>query len=150
LAIFTALSDTLSATMNENTLLRGGEFFYNFGAGTFGVDVYDVISGTLTGGALPEDVAVLVQKITALGGKTNRGRWYLPGVDMSLVTGSYLNTAGQTAYTAFAVAAKTNVTDQGITYSPAHFSKSTASLVPIQNDPVVGLLATRRARRYRF
>lgn len=148
--IYAAVATTLADTMNSGAALIGCEFFYNFGAGTFGVDYYSSFPGTLNNKLLPEDVAVVVQKITALGGKTNRGRWYLAGVDSSLVSGSYLNPTGQTSFQTFAVAAKTNVTDQGITYAPAHFSLQTTSLVPIKNTPVVALLATRRRRRYRF
>jgi hypothetical protein len=38
------------------------------------------ISGTATGSLLPPNCAVLAKKVTALGGRENQGRAYLPGI----------------------------------------------------------------------
>lgn len=40
----------------------------------------EVISGSVSGNGTPPNTAILVQKVTALGGRRNRGRIYLPAV----------------------------------------------------------------------
>ncbi len=42
-------------------------------------------SGGLSGVGLPNNTAYLVKKLTGLGGKTNQGRFFLPGVPASIV-----------------------------------------------------------------
>ncbi len=44
-----------------------------------------VNSGGLSGVGLPNNTAYLVKKLTGLGGKTNQGRFFLPGVPASIV-----------------------------------------------------------------
>lgn len=52
------------------------------------------ITGGETGGTLPQNCSVLVQKLTALGGRRNKGRFYVPGIDETDVdnAGSILTT----------------------------------------------------------
>ena len=45
-------------------------------------------NGTVSGDPMTPQVAYLVKKLTALGGRRNRGRFYLPGVVESKVDGA--------------------------------------------------------------
>jgi len=149
-AFYSALGTAIVNTMSSGCTLLGCVFYYNNGSGTLGVDYYSKLTDSLSVAGIPEDVAVVIQKITATPTKKGRGRWYFAGVGVSLMSNSYLNSAGITAYQALAVQLKTAVTDQGITYSPAHFSPGMSTLLPIVDCPVVALLATRRRRRFGF
>lgn len=147
---YNAIGTAMIATMTAAAKLIGCEFYYNDGTGTLGVDYYSTLtpSGILEG--VPEDIAVVVQKLTANVTKKGRGRWYFAGIGSTFVANSYLTTGGVTAYQALAVVLKAAQTDQGITYSPAHFSPGLGILIPITDTPVVNLLATRRRRRFGF
>jgi hypothetical protein len=149
-ALYSAIGTPLVATMSSGCTLLGCEFYYNNGSGTLGVDYYSKLTDSLSIAGIPEDVAVVVQKITANATKQGRGRWYFAGVGVTLIANSYLTSSGITAYQALATQLKTAVTDQGVTYSPAHFSPGLGMLLPLVDCPVVALLATRRRRRFGF
>ena len=149
-AFYTAIGTAMIATMNSSCTLLGCDFLYNDGTGTIGVDYYSKLTNSLAFAGIPEDVAVVVQKITANTTKKGRGRWYFAGVGITELTDSYLNATGMTNYQALAVALKTAVTDQGVTWSPAHYSPQLNTLIPLKDCPVVALLATRRRRRFGF
>lgn len=71
--------------LNVNTTLTGAKC--KFGpndVGAFG-EHFESVAGSTTGEALPPNVALLVKKRTALGGKRNRGRLYIPGIDEDTV-----------------------------------------------------------------
>lgn len=149
-AFYTALATPLIATMCGTCTLLGCEFFYNDGVGTIGLDFYSKLTNSSIFAGIPEDVAVVVQKLTTNTTKAGRGRWYFAGVGITEMSDSYLNSTGITNYQSLAVACKTAVTDQGVTWSPAHFSPKLNLLIPIKDCPVIALLATRRKRRFGF
>jgi hypothetical protein len=148
--LYNAIASPLLATMSANCSLKGAEFYYNDGTGTLGVDYYQTHNSSAILSGIPEDVAVVVQKLTTNTTKKGRGRWYFAGVATGFVQDSYLNSGGITSYQALAVQLKTAVTDQTITYSPAHYSPGLNMLFPIADTPVIALLATRRRRRFGF
>lgn len=149
-AFYTIIGTPMIATMCGTCKLLGCEFYYNDGSGTIGLDLYSTLTNSSVFSGIPEDVAVIIQKITAVAGKKTRGRWYFAGVGVTEVNDSYLNATGIAAYTTLAIALKTHVIDQGVTWSPAHFSPSLGTLTPIKNTPVIALLATQRERRFGF
>jgi hypothetical protein len=149
-AILAALTANFFDALQQNSKVLGATFYYNDGVGTIGVDYYATVDGLDVGDPLPEDIAVVVQKITANTTREGRGRWYVTGIPASSLTGSYLNSSGIALYATVATDWKTAITDQGVTWSPAHFSPSTGLLYPITNTPVIALIGTRRRRRFGF
>lgn len=122
----------------------------NFGAGTFGGADYYNVAGGVSGDLMPEDVAVVVRKDTAIGGKSGTGRWRMSGIPESFCTGSYLNAVGQLAYTNIQGQFGATVTDQGITWTPQLYSRKLNTLQPITLITTDLLLGTARRRRPRF
>jgi hypothetical protein len=149
-AFYSAIGTPLIATMCGTCKLIGCEMYYNDGTGTVGAAYYSTLTNSSVFSGIPEDVAVVIQKLTTNTTKKGRGRWYFAGVGVTEVNDSYLNSTGITNYQALAVQLKTAVTDQSITYSPAHFSPQLGTLIPLKDTPVVALLATRRRRRFGF
>lgn len=112
------------------------------------------VNAPTTGGngpnQLPDNAAVLVQKVTAFAGKRNRGRMYLPGVDAGSVT---INTLGpvalgqyQTALTAFG----TELQDDEATFeapmNPVVLHNSAGAPTEITIFRAVARLVTQRNR----
>jgi hypothetical protein len=61
----------------------------------------DVAVGENTGATMSPQVAVLGRKVTALGGRKNRGRMYIPGLlDASVISGGLLESATRIAWQA--------------------------------------------------
>lgn len=149
-ALYTSLTTNWAVPMATATKLLGVNFQYNDGTGTLGIDYYQTITGSGSGPALPEDVAVVVQKNTANQTRHGRGRWFLCGTANQYSNGSYLTATGIGFFQQIAIDLKTAIVDQGVTWSPAHHDKSTNTLRPITNDPVISLLSTNRRRRFRF
>jgi hypothetical protein len=153
-AINGAVTMPWAATVDSATTFRGTYAEVSNGSEVVGGDWYQTQTGTLAGGPSPADIAVIVRKLTAQPGKTGRGRWYFPCPDVSLFSGSYLNSTGIAAYTTLAIACKTAITITAyagsVVLSPAHFSRKNRLLYPITNDPVVALLGTKRRRRGPF
>lgn len=149
-AFHSAIATPLLVLLGRQAGVIGTRMYYNDGTGTLGVDWYQKQFSVSSTGCLPEDVAVVVQKTTNNHTKGGRGRWYFAGADETNQSASYLTPTGITAWQALATALKTAVVDQGITYSPAHFSPKLSNIFPITNTPLVALLATRRRRRFQF
>lgn len=104
-----------------------------------------VVSGGTTGvGAVP-NTAMLVRKVTGLGGRSNRGRLYLPGVSTSVITDT-----GQIGSTALGDYQEvwdtwlTGLDGEGITPVILHSSSSDpTAITSMRVEPV---LATQRRR----
>lgn len=73
--------------------------------------------GTSTGTELPDEIAVVVTKRTALTGRANRGRIYIPGwATNSVATGNVVAAAAVTALNNWAATIKTTLAAQGYTF----------------------------------
>jgi len=149
-AIFNALTPTLVPALSTSWQILGGRFYANFGSGTIGDDGYDQTSGTDATDPLPEFTTVIVRKVSDTYTRPARGLWRIPGVCEDQTQGSYLNATGESTYANIGVAWQGNITDQGIVYAPATFSRKTGLLYPIRSCPVSGRLGTDRRRRFRF
>jgi hypothetical protein len=106
------------------------------------------VSGT--GTPLPEEVAVVVARLTTTPGKSGRGRLYFSGLNSGHVTENRLSTSGVSAWTAAAANLKTAITDQGMLWSPANYSRKTSAFhaaVDFIVEPVLGSRRDRRPRR---
>lgn len=147
---FNAMHVVYVSYMHESASLKGAKATVDFTAGTFGGSYYSTEYGTLVNDALPEDVAVVVQKQTAHAGRSGTGRWRLTGMDDSCSTGSYLSPTGTGLIQAWVVQAMLPITSQTVTYTPAHYSKKLGSIITLQGADVEALLGTVRRRRPRF
>lgn len=102
--------------------------------------------GTVLGDSLPAYAAAIIQKRTAVGGRTGRGRWYVGGVPEASTDDSFLDGAGQTLLTNLAIAFKADVT-VGTTVWKAqhHHGGSPGNLAPLTT--VRGLITLGTLRR---
>ena len=78
----TSFANRWKGTLSDQCLIVKTTSVKGDGTSTFttGESTADPTSGEDNGGKLPSNCAVLGRKITALGGRTNRGRVYLPWV----------------------------------------------------------------------
>lgn len=143
-----ALKTALLPILSSSVTIRGGYVEWSDGGTAIGIQSYQPAAGGITGDALPEDVAAVVQKITAGSGPSYRGRWYFSGIPESFSTGSYLNTGtGKPAMILAAASLLAPLSIGSNTLTPAHFGPSTSSFGHIILTNEVDLLATRRRRR---
>jgi hypothetical protein len=149
-AFLAAIVPALVACQAGSIIVRGAYGEFNDGTGTIGVDNYSSSTGGGVDAPIPEDVALIVQKITSTLSRSARGRWYFTGIDSSQVNGSYLQLPIPTIFQTLATALKTAFTSGSVTFSPAHFSPNTGLLYPITDTPIVALLGTKRRRRGPF
>lgn len=152
--IVLAMETKLKPVLSNAVTIKGGYVEYGDGTGdSVGFDYYADQAGVVDEDAMPEDVAVVVQKYTTEYTRSGRGRWYFSGTPDTFVTGSYLNVAtGQAAFTVLAAALVAQIVtdDSGNTYSPYHFGPTTPVFKAIGAIETVALLGTRRRRRFRF
>jgi hypothetical protein len=116
------------------------------------IDVYATSLGGVsgTGTPLPDEVAVVVSRLTTTPGKSGRGRLYFSGLNSGHVDENRLSSSGQTAWTAVATLLKSAIVDQTMTWSPANFSRTTSQFHAAVNfiaEPVLGTRRDRRPRR---
>jgi hypothetical protein len=150
-AIYSGLTTTWAAAITTSEKILGVSLEMGDGTGNVWSTVfYSTTDGTGISSPMPEDVAVVVRKKTAIGTASGKGRWYFYGAGQGDVSGSYLAPAGVTDWQAFAVALKATVTAGAYTLKPSHFSKKTNLFTEILDTPVVGLLGTRRRRRGKY
>jgi hypothetical protein len=150
-AVQAALGPPMAQALSANFNLIGTYCVVNNGAGSFGVKHYAVIPGVDSAAdPLPEDVAVVVQRISDTPGKSGRGRLYISGWTGGSANGSYLNDQGQTYGMNITTVLKAPIVNQGITWSPAVHSQKTNTLHAMVNALAVALLGTSRRRRATF
>jgi hypothetical protein len=152
-AIVQGLFDAFSSQMK--VVLQVGWRFVGatgrFGASPLGptFEVAGSIQGTSSGFAVPPNVAALVQKRTGMGGRSNRGRFYFPGVDEGSVDeggfmSAALRTSVQNAVGAYIGAAQAVVGVAGAVI--LHDTTVVGSPTPVVEHQVQALLATQRRR----
>lgn len=87
-ALTAHLVGELKLTMSSEITLLGAVFRI----GSDGADIIDEVSfniqGVVTVASLPNNTAVLVRKVTALGGRRGRGRMFIPGANRDSCTGN--------------------------------------------------------------
>jgi hypothetical protein len=110
-----------------------------------GVATYNV-TGRDTGNGSPPQVAVLVRKVTALGGRRNRGRMFLPGVpelwvnEQGLLSANYV-TGLQGAFDQFIINMDSQQTRAYLLHSGPGFDPVNITAMVVQP-----LVATQRRR----
>lgn len=148
--IYSTINAALSVILTTGATIEGAQVVFNDGAGSYGIEVYNEISGSVAGNAVPEDVSAVVQRVTATPGKSGRGRIFFAGLPESFVNGSYLSTLGETAFGGLQGTLQAGIVSGGITFTPYFFSPKTGAFLPTTAFNYVSLLATNRKRRPRF
>lgn len=90
----------VAANLGTPWQYRGVHVTTMLGDGPASVDIPEAINGSLSQDTPPPNFSVLVRKITTLGGKQNRGRFYVPPVNIaegSITSLGELNTGARTA-----------------------------------------------------
>jgi hypothetical protein len=146
-AVYGALSGGIQGIMSMNYALVGCQIEVNFGTGTFGAKSYQNTAGALSTGPLPEDVCLVVRKLTAMGGRSHTGVNRYSGLDESLSLGSYLSSAGVSAAAVIKTNTLAHVVNQTITWIPQVYSRKLNLLEPITGMETISLLGTARRRR---
>ena len=147
--IVQAWQTAIRPCVSSSVTLNGGYVLWGQDGGDLRIDSTIAVQAG-TGGAtnLPPNTALLVRKLTGLGGRRNRGRMFIPGVPNTNVTsagaigGATLPTY-QTAIDAArtAVVATAEVTAVALFHDSAPFAPTTITTLEAQ-----ALVATQRRR----
>lgn len=138
------------ATMNTIVEFLGTDLLVNNAGIVATGTTYGGLAGALNNSLVPTEVAAIVRMQSAAAGKTGVGRIFVSGLDSSMIDGGRLSTAGATAFATLVTTCQTAVTDQGVTYHPAVYSRKDNILYNIQYclaDRPVGTQRRRRVRR---
>lgn len=116
------------------------------------IDVYKNSAGGISTAqpCLPDEVAVVVSRLTTTPGKSGRGRLYFSGLNSIHVEENRLSATGVTAWTSVAAQLKLPLVNQTMTWSPANYSRTTNQFhaaVDFIVEPVLGSRRDRRPRR---
>jgi len=144
------LMTTFELMLANTVAMRGIYMIANDGTSSLGFDFYNPHFGVNTNPVMPEDVAMVVQLITATPGPSGRGRVYLSGLAKDMTNGSYLSATGDSIGDGLAAALKGNVAIGGDHYTPAVASPTTSAIHPVIITNAVKLLGTNRKRKTRF
>lgn len=110
---------------------------------------YTSANGSAGVSLIPSEVAAIVRMQTAAAGRVGVGRVFISGLDSSMIDGGRLSAAGLTAFATFATTMQTSVTDQGVTYHPAVYSRKGSILYNVVFAHADGPVGTQRRRRVR-
>lgn len=149
--VYNNYSTTMLSMCAPVVKLIGCRAEINDGHENISYDYYNSLSGTdTTGGAMAEDVCVVVQRIAEDFEGNTRGRIYMSGVATNMANGSYLSTTGNTQAALVAAKMLLPVNDGVNNWLPACWSRKTNDLLTVTSVQAVGLLGTSRRRRSRF
>lgn len=88
-SIITAYEESIAGVVNANCTLTSVRMLWGVDGEALNVVVPASVGGDVVGDAMPQNVAYLARKNTAIGGRHGRGRSYWPGVpeDASTIGG---------------------------------------------------------------
>lgn len=107
-----------------------------------------ITAGTGPTPSFPSQVSAIMVRKTALGGKGNRGRLFMPAVPTTFFTANVITTAGTAAYQALRNSLLNNVTGSGWTFIPVHFRKKILTAIIITTFSITSNPKTRRSRGF--
>jgi len=150
--LFTALTDPVTEALTAESSMETVVVSQNSGGvvytgQTAGSPVFGDITDTQP---LPAFNAVVIQKRTAVPGKSGRGRWYFPLIPETLVGNNSIDPADLDKYTSIMEEYTSGRVVSGLSCTAAHHSAKNDSLTEIifsRVDPVVG---TQRGRKFRL
>lgn len=150
--INSTITAAVKPVLADNLTIIGTYVVFGQPTGSLGIDIYESVAGTApSGNAMPEDVAVVVQKLTNNMGPSHRGRWYISGIPQSFTNGNYLSSGGLTAFATMTTALEAPIAGGGGgDYNIGTFSPKLGALSQITGFGHSGLIATSRRRRPRF
>jgi len=94
-ALLGAVRTSIVALITNNYVLGPGHVIFGQDGGDIRIDgSLANLTGTGTGSASSQNTALLVRKLTALGGRRNRGRLFMPGINEANVDPNGQITAG--------------------------------------------------------
>lgn len=147
-AAYTALTADLAAVLTTDSSVIGFNVDLLTGGQSYDVSVVNLIPGTVAGDELADFEAVVIQKRTATGGKSGRGRWYLGPVPETFTDENYITSAAALLYGNVLTDWINNVNALGTAWASSLFSKKNTDLYPITSgfvDPKVGQLGGRKS-----
>ena len=101
-------------------------------------------NGNRTGTTSPENVAVVIRKVTDTGGKSGRGRWFIACVPEDFTDIGIVNPTATVYYQSLADGMRHIYAGTYCNFGPRHHSRITNDLVPIRD-----CIATRGTRSQR-
>lgn len=138
------------AVMNSAVEFLGTDLLVNNAGIVATAALYTTGNGALANDLVPTEVAAIVRMQTAAAGRRGVGRIFVSGLDSSMLGGGRLSGPGATAFATLATTMQTSVTDQGVVYHPAVYSRRDNILynaVFCNADNPVGTQRRRRVRR---
>lgn len=105
--------------------------------------------GQVLGDSCPDYVAAVIRKKTARGGRTGRGRWFMPCVPEAFTNTSALTPGAVTSYGLLADTYVDTYVAGGVTFVAAHWSPTDLVFEPLTGYLVAPLLQTQRGRLLR-
>jgi hypothetical protein len=95
--LYGVYANSFANMMTSDANFLGGRLYVGNGTYTASADANSVIVGALSDGALPPDDTVIVRMQAAVAGRSGKGRFYISGLDLHVITDGRVNTAGDTA-----------------------------------------------------
>jgi hypothetical protein len=148
-AIENHFKTNILALMQTDVFFLGTDLLVNNSGIVASASTYTTGNGALTNSLVPIEVAAIVRMQSAAAGRTGRGRIFLSGLDSGSLDGGRIAAAHLTAFNTFATTCQTSVTDQGVTYHPAVYSRKDNILYNIQYCTAEVPVGTQRRRRTR-
>jgi hypothetical protein len=149
--MFSTFNGLYAACMYSGGSVDGINATYNDGTNEYqGFSIGSPTAGALANGPVGDEVAVVLRKQTNFVGRSQRGRWFLGGLDNSVFSSTNPNEIDNTYLNACQTLVAALVSDQtwdGLLFHARHWDRKTNSLVVIAAGAVSSRLATQRARR---
>lgn len=137
------------AVLNAQVKFLGTDLLVNNAGVVATSSTYTAGAGALSNILIPPEVAAIVRMQSAAAGRSGHGRVFLSGLDSGWITGGRLDPTGISIFNTLATTMQTSVTDQGVTYHPAVYSRKGNILYNIQYCVAELPLGTQRNRRTR-
>lgn len=149
LALENHFKTNILACLNNGVGYLGTDLLVNNGGIVATASTYTVGAGAGANSLVPIEVAAVVRMQAAAAGRTGRGRIFLSGLDSIAIDGGRIDSGSITPFNTLATTMQTNVTDQGVIYHPAVYSRKDNILYNVSYCTVELPLGTQRHRRAR-
>lgn len=150
-AAFATFAPLYASGLNQGSYFQQCRATYNDGTNEYiGYSTSSAVQGAMDTGQLPDQNAVVLRKETNLVGRANRGRWFLGGLDASIVSTTNPNEIDPGEIGVFQTLVAAMVSDQtwdALLFHARHWDRKSNSLVVIAEGAVSSRFATARARR---
>lgn len=145
----TALQPVFVEVITPQAQYSGVDLYLNNGSYTVAGHTNPAAAGTVSGGALPTEDAVIVTLNSGIATRAGVGRNFYSGIPETLVTDSRVNPTGVTAYNNIKTAMLALSTAGGVAFTLAVWSRKMAALEVASFGTVEAICGHRRKRRPR-